>query len=367
MTMRFRTTAWNPPVLAFLLALAAASAALAQHAPETFPKMLHDPREVHLKDVVQLTFGGENAEAYWSPDGERLSFQSTRPPYACDQIFTMSSRAPSAPALVSTGKGGHTCAYYTFPKGERVLFSSTHAAGPECPPRPDMSQGYVWRIDPGFDIWEANPDGSGLVRLTDVPGYDAEATVCPKDGRIVFTSTRDGDLELYTMNPDGSGVKRLTSTPGYDGGAFFNADCTKIVWRASRPEGEALADYRRLLAQDLVRPTKLELFVANADGSGARQVTKLGGASFAPYFFPSGERLLFVTNFQDPKGRNFDVWAIDVDGSDLEQITFFPGFDGFPIFSPDGKRFAFSSNRNQGKPGETDVYVATWVDGPPRP
>lgn len=347
------------------LALATLASAAAQ--PPAAPGVLHDPREVHLADVVQLTRGGENAEAYWSPDGERLSFQSTRPPYACDQIFTMSSRAPEEPTLVSTGTGRTTCAYYTFPAGERVIFASTHAAGPDCPTPPDMSQGYVWPIDPGYDLWVARPDGSELARLTDSPGYDAEATVCPQDGRILFTSTRDGDLDLYVMNPDGSEVKRLTATPGYDGGAFFSADCTQIVWRASRPVGQELEDYRRLLAADLVRPSKLEIFVANADGSEARQVTRLGVASFAPYFFPSGERLLFVTNYADPKGRDFDVWAIDADGTDLERITWTASFDGFPIFSPDGTRLAFGSNRNQGKPGETDVYVARWIDAPVDP
>jgi len=325
---------------------------------------LHDPREVHLADVVQLTHGGENAEAYWSPDGERLSFQSTRPPYACDQIFTMSSRQPSEPELVSTGEGRTTCAYYTFPAGDRILFASTHATQTECPPPPDMSQGYVWPIEAAYDIWSAKPDGSELARLTDSPGYDAEATVCPVDGRILFTSMRDGDLDLYVMNADGSDVKRLTKTPGYDGGGFFSADCTKIVWRASRPEGKALEDYQSLLAQGLVRPSRLEIWVADADGSNPYQVTRLGAASFAPYFYPDGQRILFSSNYGDPKGREFDVWAIDADGTDLERITHTSGFDGFPIFSPDGTRLAFGSNRNQGKPGETDVYVARWVDAP---
>jgi len=215
-----------------------------------------------------------------------------------------------------------------------------------------------------FDIFSALPDGTGLIRLTESGAYDAEATVCPVDGAIVFTSTRDGDLELYRMEADGSNVRRLTHTAGYDGGAFFSKDCSKIVWRASRPQkGEELADYQALLAQNMVRPSKLEIFVADADGSNVQQVTKLEAASFAPYFYPSGERVLFSSNHGDPSGREFDIWAVNVDGSDLERITYSSGFDGFPIFSPDGQWLAFSSNRNQAERGETNVFVARWKDG----
>lgn len=350
----------NSTFVASSIAILLAAPVAAQHPTGT--GTLHDPREVHLADVVQLTSGGENAEAYWSPDGERLVFQSTRPPYACDQIFTMPSRRVEEPSLVSTGQGLTTCAYYLYPEGERILYASTHAGSPTCPARPDFSQGYVWRLDPDYEIWSARADGTDLVRLTDSPGYDAEATVCPLDGTVIFTSTRDGDLELYTMRPDGGDVKRLTHTPGYDGGAFFSADCRQIVWRASRPEGEALDEYRRLLGENLIRPNHLEIWVADRDGSNARQVTRLGAASFAPYFFPDGRRILFSTNYGDPKGREFDLWAIDIDGGRLERITYAAGFDGFPVFSPDGRWLAFGSNRNQGKPGETDVYVARWVD-----
>ncbi|MFP5285251.1 MAG: PA domain-containing protein, partial [Thermoanaerobaculia bacterium] len=321
-----------------------------------------DSREAHLADLRQLTFGGENAEAYWSPDGRQLTFQSTRPPYGCDQIFRMPAGGAGEPSLVSTGKGRTTCSYFTR-DGQRILYSSTHHASEACQPPPDRSQGYVWPIDPAYEIYSARPDGSDLVRMTDNAAYDAEATVCPVDGSIVFTSTRDGDLELYRMNADGTGVRRLTNTPGYDGGAFFSADCSKLVWRASRPkERPELEDYRRLLDKGMIRPNKLEIWVADADGNNARQITYLGAASFAPYFFPSGERVIFSSNYGDPKGREFDLWAVDVDGGGLERITWSEGFDGFPMFSPDGTRLAFASNRNQGKPGETNVFLARWVD-----
>ncbi len=323
--------------------------------------ILHDPRETHLADVRQLTAGGENAEAYFSPDGSELVLQSTHGEYACDQIFRLPLSDPASLSLVSTGTGRTTCAYFTA-DGERILFSSTHAADAACPAVPDRSRGYVWPLYAGYEIYSAAPDGSDLKALTSTGVYDAEATVCPVDGSIVFTSMRDGDLELYRMDADGGNVRRLTEAPGYDGGAFFSRDCSRIVWRASRPSGAALDEYRALLAEGLVRPGELEIWVANADGSDPRQVTYLGGANFAPYFFPAGDRILFSTNHHDPRGREFDIFAIDIDGTGLERITFTEGFDGFPMFSPDGSLLAFASNRNQRAPGETDVYVARWVD-----
>lgn len=348
-----------------ILPLFAAVSLAALPAPAQEPAT--DPREVHLAGLRQLTRGGENAEAYWSPDGGELVFQSTRPPYACDQIFRTKADGSAAPVLVSTGKGRTTCSYFTA-DGRRIVYSSTHHKAEACPPPPDRSQGYVWPIDPAFEIWSVKPDGADPVRLTDNGAYDAETTVCPKDGSLLFTSTRDGDLDLYRMDADGKNVQRLTSAPGYDGGAFFSPDCAKIVWRASRPrEGAELEDYRALLARGLVRPNKLEIWVAGADGKEPRQITYLDAASFAPSFFPSGDRIVFSSNYGDPRGREFEIWAVDVDGTSLERLTWSPGFDGFPLFSPDGSRLAFASNRNQGKEGETNVFVASWVDRPLNP
>jgi Tol biopolymer transport system component len=336
-----------------------------EHSPQESSDPLRHPSEVHLADIIQLTNGGENAEAYWSFDGTRLIFQTTRPPFGCDQIMTMPADGSAEPTLVSTGKGRTTCAYY-LPGDEHIVYASTHEASPECPQPPDHSKGYVWALYDTYNIYKARVDGSELVKLTDRKGYDAEATVCAKDGTIIFTSDRDGDLELYSMDAEGGNVKRLTSTPGYDGGAFFSQDCSQIVWRASRPQGADLDEYRALLGQGLIRPGKLEIFVADADGKNARQVTYLDAATFAPYFHPSQKRILFSSNYGDPRGREFDIWAVDVDGSNLEQITFSAGFDGFPMFSPDGTRLAFASNRNQDKPGETNVFVARWIESPPR-
>lgn len=355
----------NARILPLLTAVSLAASLSAGPVPAQEPAT--DPREVHLADLRQLTRGGENAEAYWSPDGRELVFQSTRPPYACDQIFRAKADGSGAPVLVSTGKGRTTCSYFTA-DGRRIVYSSTHHKGDACPPPPDRSQGYVWPIDPAFEIWSVKPDGSDPVRLTDNDAYDAETTVCAKDGSLLFTSTRDGDLELYRMDADGKNVERLTDAPGYDGGAFFSPDCSKIVWRASRPkEGTELDDYRGLLARGLVRPGKLEIWVADADGEEARQITYLDAASFAPSFSPSGDRIVFSSNYGDPKGREFEIWAVGIDGAGLERLTWSPGFDGFPLFSPDGSLLAFASNRNQGKEGETNVFVARWVDRPLNP
>jgi Tol biopolymer transport system component len=324
---------------------------------------LNDPREVHLKNIRQLTFGGENAEAYWSPDGRQLIFQSKRDDMVCDQIFIMNADGTGV-HRVSTGAGRTTCSYF-FPDMKRILYASTHMTSPDCPPPPDYSKGYMWKLYPSFEIFTANADGSDVRRLTDNPGYDAEATFAPDGSRIIFTSMRNGDLDLYTMKPDGSDVKRITTEPGYDGGAFFSRDGKRIVWRASRPKTDAeRAAYAELLKESAIRPMTLEIFVADADGSHARQVTSNGAANFGPYFFPDGRRIIYASNVADPQGRNFDLWIVNDDGTGLEQITFNPTFDGFPMFSPDGKRLVFASNRNDRIPGETNLFVADWVDKP---
>lgn len=319
--------------------------------------------EKHLANIRQLTFGGENAEAYWSADGKKLIFQSTRPPYACDQIFEMDPSAPEKTTrLLSTGKGRTTCSYF-FPDGKRILYASTHLGSDACPPPPDMSQGYVWALFPDYDIFSADADGSGLKRLTSSPGYDAEATISMDGKHIVFTSARDGDLELYSMDANGTNVKRLTNTVGYDGGAFYSDDGQWLVYRAHHPtEPKAIESFKTLLARSLIKPTTLEIRVMRADGTGDRQVTSNGAANFAPFFFRGGhDRILFCSNVADPRGRNFDLWAVNTDGTDLERITFNPTFDGFPMFSPDGRRLAFCSNRHNAKAGETNVFVADWV------
>jgi TolB protein len=325
------------------------------------------PDERHLKNVRQLTFAGENAEAYFDHTGTELSLQSKRDGAACDAIFRMgidgSALRQVSPAM-SAGGGRTTCAY-VMPSGD-TIYASTHGHGPGCLDEPDRSEGYVWKVYPEFDIWIAGKNGEKPRVLFQSAGYDAEATVCHKSGRIIFTSDKTGDLELYSMNADGSDVKQLTSMAGYDGGAFFSEDCSKVIWRSSRPTGAALADYQRLLGQHLVRPTSLEIMVADVakDKTLANivQVTNNGKANFAPYMHPDNKRLLYVSNKGDPRGRDFDVYMVNIDGSGEERITTNPSFDGFPMFSPDGKKLVFSSNRANATPGDTNVFMADWVD-----
>lgn len=322
---------------------------------------LRRPGEVRLRNIRQLTFGGENAEAYFSPDGSEVVFQSTRPPYRCDQIFRMRVDG-GEPTLVSTGRGRTTCAYF-LADGARVLYSSTHAAGDACPPPPDRSRGYTWELHPEYDIFVRDPGGA-LAPLTTTPGYDAEATVSPRGDRVVFTSLRSGDLDLWSMRPDGSDLQRLTTTLGYEGGAFYSPDGSEIVFRAhipSTPEEEA--EYRALLAESRIRPLALSLYVMNADGSDPRLVLDNGAANFAPYWLPDGERILFASNLHDPRGRDFDLYLIGKDGTGLERVTWNEGsFDGFPVFSPDGGRLIFASNRSNRSPGETNLFLAEWVE-----
>jgi Tol biopolymer transport system component len=322
---------------------------------------LRDSQETHLRNIKQLTFGGQNAEAYFSADGLKLIFQSTRDSFECDQIFTMNIDGSDL-RLVSTGTGRTTCSFWA-PDGKSIIFSSTHLGGADCPPSPDYSQGYVWAVYDSYDVFHANPDGSGLVRLTDAPKYDAEAVYSHDGSKILFTSARDGDLELYTMNADGSDVKRLTHSIGYDGGAFFSPGDSLICFRADRRTDSAgIHDFRELLAHGLIRPGKLELFVMRSDGTDERQVTNLGGANFCPYFHPDSKRLIFASNHHSENGREFDVFVVNLDGTGLKQITFTNEFDGFPMFSPDGTKLVWCSNRNGKVKGETNVFVADWVE-----
>jgi Tol biopolymer transport system component len=319
-----------------------------------------EAREVHLANIKQLTNGGENAEAYFSLDGKEIIFQSTREPYKCDQIFTMNTDGSNV-KMISTGRGRVTCGYFT-PDKSRVIYASTHAASPDCPMPPNMSEGYVWAIYPTFDLYSANRDGSDVKRLTSTNGYDAEGTVSTDGKKIVFTSMRDGDLDLYEMNIDGTGTRQLTNEPGYDGGAWHSQDGQWIVWRANRPTAPAdLARYKDLLARNLVMPARMELMIMRSDGSEKKQLTSNNAANFAPYFHPNGRQIIFASNMHNPRGGNFDLFMINRDGSGLQQITFDQNFDGFPMFNADGTKLIWESNRNAKVMGETNVFIADWV------
>lgn len=333
--------------------------------------------ERHLANIRQLTFGRQNAEAYFSFNGTKLIFQSTndwtkdssaslrRPPESglgCYQMYVMDVESKTV-RRVSTGKGATTCGYF-FPGDSRVLYSSTHAAGPDCPPKPKRDGAYRWALD-NYDIYSADLDGQDMQRLTASPGYDAEATISPDGKTIVWTSVKDGDLDLYTMSLDGSNVRRVTDDIGYDGGAFFSPDSKRIVYRAAHPtDPSEVAKYKELLAQRLVEPGQLEIFVMKADGSDKKQVTRTGASNFSPYFHPDGTRIIFSSNIETrgEGGRpSFHLYLVRDDGTELERLTMEGHFNSFPMFSPDGKYLVWVSDRNAKEPGEFNVFLADWI------
>jgi len=347
-----------------LLPLLAASLLLrfnSPPAPVTADSLLVPGEEKHLRNVRQLTPEGENAEAYFSADDRWIIFQRHVGEGNCDQIYIMDLEG-RVKNQVSTGGGKTTCSYF-YRDGKRVLYASTRGGGPQCPPPPDYSKGYVWAMYPTFDVYSAKPDGTDVKQLTSAPGYDAEATISRDGKKIVFTSQRSGDLDIYVMDRNGKNVKQLTHEVGYDGGPFFSPDGKKIVYRALHPQDpKEVTEYQDLLKSGLMRPTRFELFVMDADGKNKRQLTTLGAASFAPFFHPDGKRIIFATNKDNPRGRNFDLYLINLDGTGLERVTFHELFDSFPMFTSDGKKLVWASNRNQKQRGDTNIFIADWVD-----
>ncbi len=316
--------------------------------------------ESHIANVRQLTFGGQNAEAYFSSDGQKLIFQSTRPPFKCDQIYTMNSDGSDV-RLLSNGAGRTTCSFF-FPDQKRFIYASTQLGGQACPPAPDRSKGYVWPIYPSYDIFSANLDGSNLRRLTKTKGYDAEGVVSPDGKKIVFTSLRNGDLDIYLMNSDGTGVRQLTREKGYDGGPFFSWDGKQIVYRAYHPKtATEISEYETLLKQSLIKPTRAEIYIMNADGSHQRQITQNGAANWAPFLHPNNQQIIFSSNIHDPERRTFSLYMVNTDGTGLKRLTSGARFDSFPMISKDGSKIVFASTRNAADPKEFNIFIADWL------
>ncbi|MFI5152768.1 MAG: TolB family protein [Chitinophagales bacterium] len=329
------------------------------------------PDEKHFKNIQQLTFGGSNAEAYFSYNDHWLIFQRTSPKegLACDQMFL--GQVPEKPGdpftyhMISSGKGRTTCGFFTK-DGKHIIYASTQLAADTCPPIPDRSKygnRYIWPIYSGYDIFMADLDGKIVKRLTETPGYDAEATLSPDGNLMIFTSVRDGDLDLYEMDLRDLSTRRITNELGYDGGAWFSPDGKKIIWRASRPKTpEEIIEYKSLLKENLVAPTQMELWMANADGSDVHQITHYGQANWAPNFIPGGKKIIFCSNYEYKRGFPFNMYTMYPDGSSMEKISRDKGFDAFPMFSHDGKKIVFSSNRNNGGGHDINVFIADWVE-----
>jgi TolB protein len=330
---------------------------------------LHYPEEKHFKNIQQLTFGGDNAEAYWSYDDARIIFQRTNPREGvkCDRMFIGSIPQDGEKFFykqVSNGKGRTTCGFF-LPDGKQIIYASTHLRDDSCPPVPDRSKfgnKYIWPVYDSYDIFLADTNRNIIKQLTSTKGYDAEETLSPDGSKMIFTSVRNGDLDLYIMDLKTYMVKQITNTLGYDGGAWFSPDGKKIVWRASRPKTDsAIKEYKNLLAQSVVAPIQMEVFVANADGTNAKQITNLGQANWAPNFTPDSKHIIFCSNYEYKRGFPFNMYLINLDGSGLEKISRDKGFDAFPMFSHDGKKIIFSSNRNNGGGHDTNVFIADWI------
>jgi TolB protein len=287
----------------------------------------------------------------------------------CDQIFI--GKLPEKPGekftyhRVSNGKGRTTCAYF-LPDGKHIIYASTFQGADTCPPIPDRSKygnKYIWPLYDSYDIYMADLDGKIVKQLTTAKGYDAEGTLSPDGKKMIYCSDKEGDLDLYIMDLASGKEKRVTHTLGYDGGAWFSPDGKKIVWRASRPKTDAeIKEYRELLAAGLVAPTHMEVWVADADGSHAKQITNLEQANWAPNFTPDSKRIIFCSNHEYKRGFPFNMYLTDINGKGLEKISRDKGFDAFPMFSPDGKKIIFASNRNNGGTHDTNLFVADWVE-----
>ena len=332
---------------------------------------VHYPEETHFRNLRQLTFGGDNAEAYFSYDGKYLVYQKTsvKEGIPCDQIYIgripVSDKDQFVPKLVSTGKGRTTCAYF-LPDGKHIVYASTHLGGDECPPVPDRSKygnRYIWPLYASYDIFMADTNGVIVKQLTHAKGYDAEATISPDGRKMIYTSDKDGDLELYIMDLKTGREKRITHTVGYDGGAWFSPDGKKIIWRASRPQSpEEIKEYKDFLAEHLVAPTRMEVYTANVDGSNMQQITRLGQANWAPIFMPDSKRILFASNHEYKRGFPFNLYMMNADGSNRVKVSRDKGFDAFAMFSYDGKKLVFCSNRNNGGTRDTNIFVADWAE-----
>lgn len=330
---------------------------------------LHYPEEIHFRNLQQLTFGADNAEAYWSYDGKWIVFQRTAPKDGvhCDQIFI--GKVPKKGEkftykMVSNGNGRTTCAFFTK-DNQHIIYASTHETADTCPPLPDRSKygnKYIWPVYEGYDIYLSDLNGKIIKKLTDTPGYDAEGTLSPDGTKMIFTSMRNGDLDLYVMDLKTGNTKQITNTLGYDGGAWFSADGKKIVWRASRPKTEEeIKEYKDLLKENLVMPTQMEVFIANADGSNAKQITSLEQANWAPNFLPDG-RIVFCSNHEFKRGFPFNMYVMNADGTNIQKISHDKTFDAFPMFNRDGKKFIFCSNRNNGGTHDTNIFIADWKE-----
>lgn len=320
--------------------------------------LVTEHEETFLANVRQVTFGLPRAgEGYFSPDGTTIVYQAFPIGYPFYQIYVQ-RLDERIPRLLSTGRGRTTCAYFS-PKGDQILFASSHTdpdiEQTEKKGREEAAQGgrrrYQWEFDPQMELYLINFDGTGLKRLTDSPGYDAEGSFSPDGSQVVFTSTRDGDPDLYVMRSDGTGVRQLTNAPGYDGGPFFSPDGRWVIFRSDRAKKDML-----------------QLFAISADGKIEVQLTdNLDQVNWCPYFHPSGKYIIWAgaDYGQGPQKANFDLWTMEIEmtsdsfrGGKTTRITDHKAADVLPVFSPDGRKMMWTSNRTPD--GTSQLWIGDW-------
>lgn len=316
--------------------------------------------QAFLKNITQLTSEFVRAgEGYFSPDAKSIIFQaedkeSGNPFY---QIYTM-DLANKKSVRVSPGIGKTTCSYFS-PDGKKILFASSHLDpkskeyyGEEYKLRDEEKKAgkrrtYKWDFDPAMEIFEANPDGSGMKRLTDSPGYDAEASYSPDGKSIVFCSNRSGaeNLELYIMDSDGKNVRQLTNAPGcYNGGPFFSPDGKRIIFRTDRKKKDTL-----------------QIHVIDVDGKNDRTLAEnLAWVQWCPFWYTDSKHILFAAADHSTMMRpNYDLYWMNVDSGKQQRITFAPGADILPVFTKDGKKMMWTSTRDGRSPAQ--LYIADFT------
>jgi len=317
---------------------------------------------VHLRNIKAVTADFVRAgEGYFSPDGKKIIFQAeekdTGNPFY--QIFVMDLESGRY-RRISPGMGRTTCPFFS-PDGRKVIYASSHL-DPEAKKRQEAEyrqrdedrkagkrRRYSWDFDPYMEIFEANPDGSELKRLTNAPGYDAEGSYSPDGKQIVFCSKRDGNLELYIMDADGKNARKLTNAPGcYNGGPFFSPDGKRVIFRSDRKEKD-----------------RLQLYVINTDGTGERALTDNDKwVYWAPFWYKDGKHIIYTAaDHSDPTARpNYDLYWMNIETGKITRITYSPGQDVLPVFSPDGTKVMWTASRD-GNPS-TQLYIADFT--PPK-
>jgi len=324
-----------------------------------------EDRKMSIENVKQLSFQGDNGEAYFNSDDSKVIFQSKRNNNNCDKLYIVDINGNNLTEFVAND-GAFTCAYFSL-DDRYIFFSSTMHLGSECPeiykdPNPRK---YIWPLR-DYEIFRY--DNGAVKQLTNYSGYNAETTTHPFEEKVIFTSLRDGDINLFEMDYNGENVKQITSEYGYDGGAFYSPNGENIVWRAWYPTSdEEISMWKNNLAKKFIESVPLDIYVAKNDGSEKQRLTSNGATNWAPSWHPDGKHIVFSSNMDDWRedynayGSNFELYMINIATKTLTRLTNNDTFDSFSVFSKNGKKIVFSSNRDAENPRNTNIFIADIV------